>query len=462
MTEISEIPGIVAAVRAGFRAGVVRGKPERRAQLRQLKRLLVEEEAALLDALSVDLGKPAIEAFGAEIGFTIGEIDHALRHLDDWMADEKVRVPIHLRPATARIVREPLGVVGIIAPWNYPIQLALAPLVSALAAGNTAVVKPSEVAAASSATLARLLPQYLDERAVRVITGGVAETTAMLAERFDHLLYTGNGTVARIVMEAAAKHLTPVTLELGGKSPAIVLADADLDVAARRIAWGKFFNAGQTCIAPDYVLVEREAEDKFLGGLLRAVHDFYGDDPSASHDYASIIDERHHDRLTSLLDAGGYEAVVTGGSGDRSQRFVPPTVLAGVSPDAAVMQEEIFGPILPVLVVDDADEAVEFVNARPHPLALYVFSGDTARTERIVERTTSGGVAINATMLHIALPDLPFGGVGASGTGAYHGETGFLRFSHRKSVLDRAVRPDPPMLYPPYKSWKQKLLRKVL
>lgn len=462
MTELSQIPSIVATVRAGHEAGVVRGRNERRAQLRQLRRLLVEQEGTLSTALADDLGKPAAEAYGTEIGFTTGEIDHALRHLDSWMADEKVRVPIHLKPASARIVREPLGVVGIIGPWNYPVQLVLAPLVAALAAGNTAVLKPSEVAPTVSATLAELVPKYLDERAVQVVTGGVPETTALLAERFDHLLYTGNGKVARVVMEAAAKHLTPVTLELGGKSPAIVLADADIDTAARRIAWGKFMNAGQTCIAPDYVLVESAAEDKLLGALLRAVHDFYGDDPATSRDYGDIVNAHHHDRLTALLDAGGFEAIVTGGRGNRDQKFLPPTVLAGVSPDALVMQDEIFGPILPVLTVDDADDATEFVNARPHPLALYVFTGDTARAERIIERTTSGGAAINATMLHIAVPELPFGGVGASGTGAYHGEAGFLTFTHRRSVLEKATRPDPPVMYPPYTSWKQKLIRKVL
>ena len=462
MTATSDLPGVVAELRKGFDDGVVRGADARRRQLRQLERLLVEREEDFLAALAEDLGKPTVEAYGAEIGFTLGEIHHALRHLPQWMADEKVRLPIHLRPGNARVRREPLGVVAIIGPWNYPVQLVLAPLAAALAAGNCAVIKPSEIAPATSAVLARLVPEYLDANAVRVVTGGVPETTALLAEQFDHILYTGNGKVARVVLEAAAKHLTPVTLELGGKSPAIVLADADIDVAAKRIAWGKFLNAGQTCIAPDYVLVERSVEDRFLGSLLRAVHDFYGDDAATTPDYARIVNEHHHDRLTALLDAGGFEAVVTGGRGDRSKRYLPPTVLAGVAHDAEVMRDEIFGPILPVLGVDDADGAVRFVNERPHPLALYVFSNDEARAERVIERTHSGGAAINATVMHIAAPDLPFGGVGPSGTGAYHGEAGFLTFSHRRSVLARATRPDPPVLYPPYKGWKQKLLRKVL
>ncbi len=462
MTAPEEIPGIVDACREGFRAGVVRGRAARRTQLRQLRRLLVEREDDLLAALAEDLGKAPIESYAAEIGFTIAEVDYALAHLDRWMAPEKIRLPLHLRPGSARIVREPKGVVAIIAPWNYPVQLTLAPLVAALAAGNTVVLKPSEVSAATATVLAETVPEYLDERAVRVVTGGPAETTALLAERFDHILYTGNGTVGRIVLEAAAKHLTPVTLELGGKSPAIVLADAEIEVSARRIVWGKLLNAGQTCIAPDYVLVEQAAEGDLLDALARTITSFYGDDPAASADYGRIINARHFDRLSGLLAAGGFETVVSGGTGDRSTRYFPPTILAGVSPDSAVMQEEIFGPILPVLSVPDADAAVRFVNDRPHPLSLYVFSRDAARAERVVERTTAGGVVINATLLHAAAVELPFGGIGASGMGSYHGEAGFTTFTHRKPVLDKGLRPDPAVLYPPYRSWKEKLVRKVL
>ncbi|MGD9755002.1 MAG: aldehyde dehydrogenase family protein [Acidimicrobiia bacterium] len=462
MTDPSEIPAVVAALRAGARAGVVRSVEQRRAQLQGLRRLLVDGEDTLLAALHADLGKSATEAYATEIGFTLGELDHALAHLDAWMAPEKVRVPLHLRPARARIVREPLGTVAIIGPWNYPVQLVLAPLVAALAAGNTAVLKPSELAPASSAALAELVGRHLDAAAVRVVTGGVPETTALLAEPFDHLLYTGNGRVARIVARAAAEHLTPLTLELGGKSPTVVTADADVEVAARRIAWGKFLNAGQTCIAPDYVLVERRVQAPLLDALGRAVTRFYGADPAASADYGRIVNAHHHDRLTGLLASGGFEATVVGGEADRDTRYLAPTVLSGVDPDAAVMQEEIFGPILPVLAVDDVDAAIDFIAARAHPLALYVFSGDSATAERIIAATSSGGVAVNTTMLHLAVAELPFGGVGPSGTGAYHGETGFLRFTHRRSVLDKGVRPDPPVLYPPYGRWKQRLLRALL
>jgi aldehyde dehydrogenase (NAD+) len=462
VTAVSEIPAIVRRVRDGADAGLMESEEARVTQLRQLKRLLEENDEAIDAALMADLGKSPLESFATETSFVVGEIEHAIEHVGRWMQPTRVRVPLTLRPGSARVVRQPLGLVLVIAAWNYPIHLTFAPLVGALAAGNTAVLKPSESAPASSAVIAELVPRYLDERAVQVIEGGVPETTALLAEQFDHILYTGGGSVARIVMSAAAEHLTPVTLELGGKSPAIVAADADIDVAARRITWGRFTNAGQTCVAPDYVLVVRAVEDRFLGAVLRSVHDFYGENPKTSADFGRIIDDRHFDRLTRLLDAGGYEAVVTGGSGDRGLRYFAPTVLAGVSPDAAVMAEEIFGPILPVIAVDNVDEAVTFVNARPHPLALYVFTDDTPTAERVIERTRSGGVAINHTMVHLGVPDLPFGGVGASGIGAYHGEAGFSRFSHRRSVLAKATKPDPSVTYPPYKRWKEAIIRRVL
>jgi aldehyde dehydrogenase (NAD+) len=324
------------------------------------------------------------------------------------------------------------------------------------------VLKPSEVAPATAAFVAEHIPAYLDPSVVSVVTGGVPETTALLAERFDHIFYTGNGTVGRIVMAAAAKHLTPVTLELGGKSPAIVTADADIEVAARRIAWAKFLNAGQTCVAPDYVLVDASVEDRLMGAMLRSVHDFYGDDPSLSADYGRIVNDAHWQRLDNLLTGGGYEAVICGGHGDRTKRFVPPTVLAGVKPDAAVMQEEIFGPILPVLTVSDVDEAIRFVNDRDTPLALYVFSGADETADKVIAETSAGGVCVNHAVLQVAVGELPFGGVGASGTGAYHGKAGFDRLSHAKPVFRKPTRPDPPIMYPPYKGWKSKLIRRFL
>ncbi len=462
MTAVSEIPAIVGRVRDGSDRGLLDGEDARVTQLRQLKRLLEENDDRVNGALTADLGKSPIESFATETSFVIGEVEHAIEQVGKWMQPIRVHVPLTLRPGTARVIRQPLGVVLVIAAWNYPIHLTFAPLVGALAAGNTAVLKPSEAAPATSSLIAELVPRYLDERVVQVVEGGVAETTALLTERFDHILYTGGSAVAQIVMRAAADHLTPVTLELGGKSPAIVAADADIEVAARRITWGRFTNAGQTCVAPDYVLVAGPVEDRFLGAVLRSVHDFYGENPKVSSDYGRIVNDRHFDRLTQLVEAGGYEAVVTGGSGDRDSRYFAPTVLAGVAPDAAVMGEEIFGPILPVIAVDNVDAAVSFVNGRPHPLALYVFTDDAPTAERVVERTRSGGVSINHTMVQVGVPDLPFGGVGASGIGAYHGEAGFDRFSHRRAVLSKATKPDPSVAYPPYKRWKEAIIRRVL
>jgi len=322
MTTVEQVPEIVDRVRRGFEAGTLRTVESRVTQLRQLRRLLVEQEDRLVEALATDLGKPAIEAYMADVVFTTNEIDHTLKHLSSWLKPEKVKVPLNFKPGSATITPEPLGTVCIIAPWNYPVQLLLSPLVPALAAGNTAVLKPSEVTPAVAAVIEELIPKYLDEHVVAVVTGGVDETSALLEERFDHIFYTGNGTVGRIVMAAAARHLTPVTLELGGKSPTIVASDANIAVAAHRIAWGKFLNAGQTCVAPDYVLVEESVEGEFLGALRDAIGEFYGDDPSASADYGRIVNERHHDRLTALLDAGGYDETVTGGSGDRSTKYL--------------------------------------------------------------------------------------------------------------------------------------------
>ena len=462
MTAVDRIADIVRELHEGFRSGVLRDNEQRSAQLRRLRTLFVEQEDRLIDALVADVGKPRIEAYTTEIAFTINEIDHTLKHLETWTKPGKVKVPLTFKPGTAQLRPEPLGTVCIIAPWNYPVQLLFAPLVPALAAGNTAVLKPSEVTPTVAALIEELVPMYFDENTVAVVTGAVEETTALLEQRFDHIFYTGNGKVGRVVMRAAAEHLTPVTLELGGKSPAIVAADANVKVAATRIAWAKFLNAGQTCVAPDYVLVEEGIEDQLVTALADAVTNFYGDDPRRSPDYARIVNEHHHDRLTKLLDAGGFDATVIGGSGDRETRYLAPTVLAGVKPDAAVMDDEIFGPILPVLTVCDVDEAIRFVNDREKPLALYAFSQSDDVLDHVVANTSAGGVTLNHAVLHLAVPDLPFGGVGTSGMGAYHGKAGFDTFTHYKPVLAKPTRPDPSLMYPPYTSTKQKILRRFL
>jgi aldehyde dehydrogenase (NAD+) len=318
------------------------------------------------------------------------------------------------------------------------------------------------VAAHSSRAIARLVAEHLDPDAVAVVEGGVPETTALLAERWDHIFYTGNGTVGRVVMGAAAKHLTPVTLELGGKSPTIVDRSADLDVAARRIAWGKYTNAGQTCVAPDYVLVDRRVEGPLAARLRDTVRRFYGDDPRTSGDYGRIVNERHFQRVTRLLDDEGAGEVVYGGQRDETERYLAPTAVRGSDPAAPIMQEEIFGPVLPLLAVDDVDAAIDFVNGRDKPLALYVFAEDGAVVDRVLERTTAGGACVNHTVFHLAVPGLPFGGVGASGMGAYHGRATFETFTHAKSVLTKPTGLDPSLAYPPYRGLKAKLLRRLL
>jgi aldehyde dehydrogenase (NAD+) len=456
-TEIGRIPGQVARLRAAFEAGRTRPLAWREEQLRGIEKLIVERGDELLEALQADLGKPAVEAWAADIGAVKMEAAQTLKKLAKWTRPEKVGLlPI---PGRMRIIREPLGVVLIISPWNYPVQLLLTPLVGAIAAGNAAMLKPSEVTPHTSDVLAKRIPEYLDPEAIQLVEGGVDETSALLAERWDHIFYTGNGTVARVVMEAAAKHLTPVTLELGGKSPCIVDDDVDVKIAARRIAWGKWLNAGQTCVAPDYVLVKREREDELVEALAETVQEFYGEDPQKTGDYARIVNERHHQRISRLIGDG---KPAFGGQADESDRYVAPTVLREVSADSDVMKEEIFGPVLPVLPVDSIDEAVEFVNARDKPLALYLFTRNAEVEEDVLARTSSGGVCVNGTILQLASPALPFGGVGPSGMGAYHGRFSFETFSHRKSVLSRDMRFDPKVMYPPYTSLKTRMIKKLL
>jgi aldehyde dehydrogenase (NAD+) len=349
----------------------------------------------------------------------------------------------------------------VIGPWNYPVQLVLGPLAAAIAAGNAVVCKPSEVAPASSRALARLLPEYLDPDAVAVVEGGVPETTALLGQRWDHIFYTGNGTVGRIVAEAAARHLTPVTLELGGKTPVIVDRDADVELAAGRVAFAKLVNAGQTCVAADHAWVHRDLEDAFLAALGRQLRRRYGPDARRSPDLGRIVSTAHAARLAGLLDRSRHE-VVLGGEVDVEARYVAPTVLRGVTPESPLMGEEIFGPVLPVLTFADLAEPIEAIRAGDHPLALYLFTGSEATVERVLAETSSGGVCVNDVMTHLLVPGLPFGGVGASGYGAYHGRWGFETFSHRRSVLRRPRRwLDPPLLRPPYTRVKRALTRRL-
>jgi aldehyde dehydrogenase (NAD+) len=376
----------------------------------------------------------------------------------------QVTTPPFLLPGSSWTQPDPLGVVCIIAPWNFPIQLILNPLVAAIAAGNAAVIKPSEVSPTCAVLAQDLLHKYMDREAIRVVQGAVAETTALLQERFDHIFYTGGGAVATHILRAAAVHLTPVTLELGGKSPCIVARDADLDTTARRILAAKCMNAGQVCLAPDYILVEAPKADALTAALKRAAIDFYGDDTACqkSPDLGRIVNERHWDRIKGLLDSAGG-TIIYGGQADRSDRFIAPTLIREPSLDSAVMREEIFGPLLPILAVPSVDDAIKFVTARPKPLALYVFTNSGKTSKRVLELTSSGGAVVNDAVIHNAVPDLPFGGVGPAGMGAYHGKFGFDTFSHTKAVLTQPTWIDLGKLrYPPFSTAQLKRLEMLI
>ncbi|MEO1203005.1 MAG: aldehyde dehydrogenase family protein, partial [Pseudomonadota bacterium] len=425
---------LVAELGSAFASGRTRPLKWRAKQLTGLIRMMDECEDELLGALKADLGKPGQEAWMTELSYVAGAAAYARRRLKRWSRARRVPTPLVAQPAKSWVQPEPLGTVLVIGAWNYPLQLTLSGAAAAIAAGNCVVVKPSELAPATSLAIARLLPEYVDTECVRVVEGSVPETTALLEQSFDHILYTGGGTVGRIVMRAAAENLTPVTLELGGKSPCVVLPDADLETAASRIAWGKFTNAGQTCVAPDYVLTDTQTERKLVPLIERAIRSMFGDDPSASTSYGRIVNERHFDRLSALLDSG---RAAVGGQHDRASRYIAPTVLTEVPVDSPIMREEIFGPLLPIVRADGLDAAIEHIRAGDKPLSAYLFTRDSASERRFVDEVSCGNLCLNDTMMFMAVEELPFGGVGASGMGAYSGEHGFLTFSHMKAVIRR-------------------------
>lgn len=459
ITSPDAIPARVAGLRATFDSGVTRSLEWRHEQLDGLIRFCDEQEEALIEAIASDLGRPWLEAYAADIGTTAAEIKHLRKNVEKWMKPRKAKLPLTSLPAKGRIHPEPLGVALVIAPWNYPVQLLLEPIAAALAAGNTVAAKPSELSPATSAVIAAELGNYVDSEIVAVFEGDVPVSTALLAERFDHIFFTGSTRVGKVVMKAAAEHLTPVTLELGGKSPCIVDDSVDLEVAAHRIAWGKWLNAGQTCIAPDYILVSESRRDALVTELRKVVAEFYGDDPRTSKDFGRVVNRAQFDRLVGYLDG---QTVAIGGDHDATTKYLAPTVVIDPPLDSVLMTDEIFGPILPVVAVDDLSAAIAFVNERPKPLALYVFAEDENAVERVLDETSSGGACVNHTLLHITPPDLPFGGVGPSGMGRYHGESSFDTFSNMKSVLNKPLKGENSLLYPPYKGWKQKLVKKAL
>jgi aldehyde dehydrogenase (NAD+) len=447
----------VASIRSVFASGRTRATDWRLRQLRGIERLLDEHEDQIAAALAQDLGRERAEAWLGDIASTRGEAEFARKHLRRWMKRKKQRVPLSQLPGSAWVQYEPLGVVLIIAPWNYPVYLSLGPLVAAVAAGNCAVLKPSELAPATSVLLARLIPKYLDPDAIAVVEGAADTTQQLLSLGFDHALFTGGTAIGSKIMASAASTLTPVTLELGGKSPVIVTADADLDVTARRIAWGRLLNSGQTCVAPDYVLAEKSIKSELVRLIVDNVTAFRtGNDMGMR-----IVNERQFDRLVGYLEATKGEIAV-GGHSDRDSLTIEPTVIVDPDPDEPAMTDEIFGPILPVIEVDSVDQAISFANGRPKPLALYVFSGSKSTGRRIVDSVPAGGAVLNHVAMHLLVPQLPFGGVGHSGMGSYHGEWGFQALSHRKAVLAKTTKPDLKLLYPPYTEKGLKIMRRIL
>ncbi|RZA05368.1 MAG: aldehyde dehydrogenase family protein [Proteobacteria bacterium] len=452
-TRLDKIHGDLAA---GARVNS-RGYDWRMDQLRALRRLFTENEDAVCEALRKDLNKPRFECVATEHGVVLSEIEDALKNLRAWMNPRRYFAPLYNQPGSCEVRYDSLGLALIIGAWNYPINLLLAPLVAAIAGGNSVLLKPSELADATAKLLVRLIPKYMDPASIGIIEAGPEETSLILDKKFDTIFYTGSGHVGKIVMTKAAAQLTPVTLELGGKSPCVVTADADLKVAAKRIAWGKFMNAGQTCVAPDYVIVQPAAKARLVAELKAALLEFYGANPEATPDYCRIVNERNFDRLKGLMDG---EKILHGGQAKRETLYMGPTLLdcTFASP---IMKDEIFGPLLPIVEMESTSEMVEAINKRDRPLALYVFSGDKATQEKFLRETTSGGACINDVVMHMPVASIPFGGVGASGMGHYHGIYGFRTFTHSKAVLRKATWIDLSLRYAPYTPSKIKWLKRL-
>ncbi len=442
-----------------FRSGLTRPIKFRLEQLESLRQGILKYECDIIEALKLDLNKPEYEAYTTEVGIVLHSISHISKNLEKWAKVKVVKTPIQLAPAKSTIKYEPLGVVLIVAPFNYPFQLLIEPLLGAIAAGNTAVLKPSEYTSHTEAVIMRLISECFSADYIKVITGGRDVSEALFKAPFDHIFFTGSVQTGKAVMMAAAENLTPITLELGGKSPTIVHKDADIKMAALRITWGKFMNAGQICVAPDYVYVHRDVEHLFIDEVLKCIHSFYGAFPVKSPDYCRIVNDKHFNRIVSLID---HDKVVIGGQYDLEQKYIAPTVMKNVTWDDAVMQDEIFGPIMPILVYDSIETVIDTIAQKPKPLALYVFSESESLQEYLMDQIPFGGGCINDTVLHVASPYLPFGGTGNSGMGAYHGETSFKTFSHQKSILKKSSVFELKVLYPPYKNniqWIRKIFK---
>lgn len=426
--------------------------------LKKIKASIIANEKNIISALEKDLRKSEFEAYSTEIGIVLEEIDFHLKHLKKWVKPVKVRTPLMNFPSKSYVLGEPFGVVLILAPWNYPFQLLMAPLIGAISAGNCVVLKPSEISGATAEVIEHIIKSTFSENYIAVINGGKEINQAILKEKYDYIFFTGGPVFGRIVMESASKHLTPITLELGGKSPAIVEDDADIKISAKRIVWGKFINAGQTCVAPDYLLVNSKIKGKLLDYIQYYINGFLEECAHCSPDYGRIINHIQFDRLVGLME---NQKIFTGGEYKREDLFISPTILIDVDENSPVMQEEIFGPILPVIEYQKLDDAIDFINRRAKPLALYFFSGSRHKQDYLLRKTSFGGGCINDTLLHLTNPYLPFGGVGSSGMGGYHGKKSYDTFSHSKSILRSVTWYDLPVRYAPYKN-KIRLVRKVM
>lgn len=427
---------MISSLRHSFKSGITKTAEWRRKQLMGMLKLIDENTEDIVGALKNDLSKSEFESFLFEIDITRNDIVNHLNNLTEWMRPTSVKKGLFFTLDTCQIKPEPLGVVLIIGPWNYPFHLMLMPLIGAVSAGNCILLKPSELAPSTGDLINKLIPKYLDEECVKVALGGVEETTQILKERFDHIMYTGSPNVGKIVMAAAAKHLTPVTLELGGKNPVYVDKNCNIQTVANRLMWAKCANAGQTCIAPDYVMCTAEIQAPLVEAMKASVTKFYGEDVAKCDTYGRIINDRHFKRVRSLLKD---QNPAFGGETDEEDKFIAPTVLTDVKKTDLIMEEEIFGPILPILPVENVDEVISYVNEREKPLAVYVFSNDKKVVERFLAETSSGGVCVNDCILHVALETLPFGGVGNSGMGNYHGKFSFDTFSHKKAVMWKSL-----------------------
>lgn len=425
-------------------------------QLRKLKKTILDNQKKIQEALWQDLHKSPEEAYLTEISIVTGEIDNHIKHLKKWASPKKVSTPFHLLPSSSKIIYEPLGLSLIVAPWNYPFQLLMNPLVGAISSGCCCILKPSPDAPTIAKVMQEMIEEIFDSNYIAVAQGGRVTNTILFNERFDIIFFTGSPYLGKVVMEAAAKHLTPVVLELGGKSPCIVDADANIDIAAKRIAWGKLINAGQTCIAPDYLFVNQSVKDELLNKIVRNIKEMYGDNVKESRFYPRIVSQRAMDRLEKLMNE---RDIYTGGEIDKNEKFIAPTIITNVKPEFLVMQEEIFGPILPVLTFNKVDEAINYINKNEKPLAFYYF-GKSKKAKEILAQTTSGGACINDTLMHITNHNLPFGGVGNSGTGKYHGKESFIVFSNQRAVVTTPTWIDLPLKYVPFKyfKWVKKII----